>query len=171
MNLFCRDTKLFVLTESRPSALSSRVYSILECFPPTILYCTDRHARAPGSGRFWNANLPTNRRKVSSNLRDLCQTFFRARQTDFYNFWIWSQDVWTIQRIRIWSSLDDFWSHFDTMAACTNPVAQETNLTDLCRTFFRTHQTDFYKFWIWPQDVWTIQRIRIWTRLGEFWLL
>ena len=73
--------------------------------------------------------------------------------------------------LRIWTWLDEFWPHFGTMATCTNPVVQETNLTDLCHVFLRAHQPDFYNFWIRPQDVSTMLPLRIWTWLDEFSLL
>ena len=73
--------------------------------------------------------------------------------------------------LSFWIRLDGFWPHFGTIATCTNPMAQETNVTDLCHTFFRNHQIDFYNFWIWSQDVWTMLPLRIWTRLDEFSLL
>ena len=73
--------------------------------------------------------------------------------------------------LSFWIRLDGFWPHFGTIATCTNPMTQETNVTDLCHTFFRNHQIDFYNFWIWSQDVWTMLPLRIWTRLDEFSLL
>ena len=103
---------------------------------PTVLIATARHARAPGSVRFSNANRPTNRRKVSFTVTDLCQTFFRTHQIDFHNFWIWSQDVWTIQRIRISTWLDEFWLLRIVFELSCSRVSSQNDTFEFLRTFF-----------------------------------
>ena len=73
-----------------------------------------------------------------------------------------------MQELRVWSWLVELWCHFAPWPIARTTVGQELLLTILSHTFLRDRWTDCYNFWIWSQDTWTMQGLRVWSWLDEF---